>query len=672
MKRINIIRVVAIVALIIPVACQKESDMESSPVEERVSTATRQTFICSFGEADSKMAIATDGKTTWEVGDEILIHGEYLGTKSSKKYSTIVTLAAKDIIAEGKKAIISFDVDENGIDGIVPYVRSGYSSTFYAVYPAAAHSQASGNHVYNYDYFVDTNKPLMAAYDKDGKFIFKHVVAAIEFSIPNTFDFDEVMFQGNNNEVIGFSSYVLKYGYATGGWEEIEIPKSDSSGELRTITIPASCDGTTRHMIYLTPASHGSGIPFTKGFTLKFIKDGAVVKYASNKNNFTLQLGDHLNLGLLNTSYIKTYTSPVHSPASWTSTAENLSTKPANSYIVYHKDITTPVDYSGNAGKAFKIAAVQGNSATSVGAIESVEVLWESYSINEDPAVGHVIADVDFDASYVYFKMPETANMHTGNAVIAVRNSANRILWSWHIWVPGSVVGTDVYGDVAGCTLMDRNLGAIVVAPNDAQAPIESFGLLYQWGRKDPFVGGKKYETYPSKTPVTKNAPALHDSQYTIAESIQNPNYYAYVNGGSDTDWLTTSDATLWNGAGDVKTKYDPCPYGYRVPLYNNAKDLWKKTDTGWDFNKGNTNYWFTFSTSGAIFPYCGYYDCWGGSLSEVTNRAIIWSANESAEGAAYASAMVARRDKSTVYYNYYDTKAKAGSVRCCVYDAEP
>lgn len=666
MKRIIKLALVAFSAIVIPTACQVKVDVETIP-DEHVSSATRQTFICSFEEPDSKMAIASDGKTTWEAGDEILVHGEYLGTKSSKKYSTIVTLTAGDIIDGGKKALISFDVDADGIDGIVPYVRGDYSSTFYAVYPASAHSQTNEKHVYYYDYFEGSNNPLMAAYDKDGKFVFKHVVAAVDFSIPDTQDFDEVMFTGNNNEVIGFSSYVIKYGYASGGWEEKAFPHSNSAGGFDSITIPAVCDGSTRHIIYLTPAVDGANVTLSKGFTLKFIKNGEVVKYASNKNDITLALGDYLRVGLLNDSYIKTYTPPAHVPASWTSTAEDLSAKPANSYLIYHKDVV-----AANAGKAFKIAAVQGNSATPVGAIESAEVFWESYSINEDPTVGHVVADVDYDASYVYFKMPEAANMHTGNAVIAVRNSANVILWSWHIWVPGTTVATDTYEDVAGCTLMDRNLGALVVAPSDAQAPVASFGLLYQWGRKDPFLGGKKYETYPSKTPVTKNAPALHDGQYTIAESIRNPNYYAYVNGGSDTDWISTSSATLWNAAGDVKTQYDPCPYGYRVPLYNDTKNLWIQTETGWTFNKDNTNYWFTFSTSGAIFPYCGYYDCWGGSLSEVTNRAIIWSANESAEGTAYASAMVARRDKSTVYYNYYDTKSKAGSVRCCVYAAEP
>lgn len=43
---------------------------------------------------------------------------------------------------------------------------------------------------------------------------------------------------------------------------------------------------------------------------------------------------------------------------------------------------------------------------------------------------------------------------------------------------------------------MDRNLGA-----TDTKGQ-ESYGLLYQWGRKDPFIGGKANETVAFETAV--------------------------------------------------------------------------------------------------------------------------------------------------------------------------
>ena len=82
-------------------------------------------------------------------------------------------------------------------------------------------------------------------------------------------------------------------------------------------------------------------------------------------------------------------------------------------------------------------------------------------------------------------------NGQPGNAVVAIYDMEDAdaedatILWSYHIWV------TDVADQPFGVnskgnsyTVMDRNLGAVSATPGDAGA----IGLLYQWGRKDPFV----------------------------------------------------------------------------------------------------------------------------------------------------------------------------------------
>lgn len=97
-----------------------------------------------------------------------------------------------------------------------------------------------------------------------------------------------------------------------------------------------------------------------------------------------------------------------------------------------------------------------------------------------------------------------------GNAVIAAYNSKNIILWSWHIWVNNSSPGqkskavlyktykwnaTNIYGEesgeprVDGYPFMSCNLGALNNEPGDPS----SAGLLYQWGRKDPFPQAKDY-----------------------------------------------------------------------------------------------------------------------------------------------------------------------------------
>lgn len=82
----------------------------------------------------------------------------------------------------------------------------------------------------------------------------------------------------------------------------------------------------------------------------------------------------------------------------------------------------------------------------------------------------------------------QTAANQTGNAVVAVK-IGGEIRWSWHLWVTGEDVTATTCNYNNGerdYTFMDRNLGAINATVGD----VGSKGLYYQWGRKDPFVGG--------------------------------------------------------------------------------------------------------------------------------------------------------------------------------------
>jgi hypothetical protein len=76
-----------------------------------------------------------------------------------------------------------------------------------------------------------------------------------------------------------------------------------------------------------------------------------------------------------------------------------------------------------------------------------------------------------------------------GNAVIAIKGAnTGTIYWSWHIWVVNydpNKDGTWTNPNNPNYTFMDRNLGA-----TDNQLNVESVGLTYQWGRKDPFPSG--------------------------------------------------------------------------------------------------------------------------------------------------------------------------------------
>lgn len=163
-----------------------------------------------------------------------------------------------------------------------------------------------------------------------------------------------------------------------------------------------------------------------------------------------------------------------------------------------------------------------------------------------------------------------------GNALVAALDEAGNIIWSWHIWL----LDEDI-ADVKtrkGALIMDRNLGATSLDP---ESP-ESHGLLYQWGRKDPFphspvVSGGTTSTMPvpvydlkgNEVEVAASSRENTDSN-TLEYAVSNPttvlsNYSQYT---ECRDWLSKefSNPALWGGSDGEKSLFDPCPAGYRVP----------------------------------------------------------------------------------------------------------
>lgn len=220
----------------------------------------------------------------------------------------------------------------------------------------------------------------------------------------------------------------------------------------------------------------------------------------------------------------------------------NLSSEgTANCYIV------------SSAGTYKFNASVKGNSTETIGTPVKAEVLWESFGTYVQPNVGDIITNIEYHEGYVVFSTP--ASLVDGNALVAVKDASNNILWSWHIWICNEFNPSTTeqeYGNNAG-TMMDRNLGALT----DEKGNIKNYGLYYQWGRKDPFIGDTKWAS--SSLNVFPQCVSKSTSTGTISYSVSHP--YAIIYAGNY-DWSNKSDNNRW---GDAKTKYDPCPFGWRV-----------------------------------------------------------------------------------------------------------
>lgn len=218
------------------------------------------------------------------------------------------------------------------------------------------------------------------------------------------------------------------------------------------------------------------------------------------------------------------------------------SSETANCYIV-------------NAAGVYKFKAVKGNSNESVGTPKSAEVLWESYGTSTAPNVKDLVSKVSLENGYVKF----TAMDKKGNAVIAVKDENKNILWSWHIWLTDEPED-QVYANDAG-TMMDRNLGATSNNGSDEDNKLASFGLLYQWGRKDPFLGGDGVKS-TTRAASTLSWPEAEGGHKTVDWAIQNPTTFI-TSSENPLDWTNPRNDELWKSD---KTIYDPCPSGYRVP----------------------------------------------------------------------------------------------------------
>lgn len=176
-----------------------------------------------------------------------------------------------------------------------------------------------------------------------------------------------------------------------------------------------------------------------------------------------------------------------------------------------------------------------------------------------------------------------TANLNSGNAVIAVysgENQTGEILWSWHIWGVGDEMPSDdVYTNKIGnqFTVMDRTLGA--------HSKTSEYVTLYQWGRKDPFPNSSVYYVDGAAQDVEKSFPVYVSQTGTILETVQHPAEMQKYIDNTHGNWMAEKNHLLWGdenltkpkwpdyleesiacaGWTDVKTIYDPSPVGYRV-----------------------------------------------------------------------------------------------------------
>lgn len=251
----------------------------------------------------------------------------------------------------------------------------------------------------------------------------------------------------------------------------------------------------------------------------------------------------------------------------------NLSEKElANCYIV-----ESPGQYIFKADNQFNLG--EGLPVPPEISPKKAILVWQT----EKGSISDVVLEFQDNVPFVKFEVKKSE----GNALLAVCDEEDNILWSWHIWMPVEKVEGVASED--GVEIMNMNLGALNNSPGD----IKSYGLLYQWGRKDPFpasptLTGTTSTVSAPMYDINGNEVKIQNSSWydlennNIEYSISHPtvclsNYAQY---STNRDWLSAelSDDCLWGNSNGFekdavtgkfnkgqKTCYDPSPAGWRV-----------------------------------------------------------------------------------------------------------
>ena len=326
----------------------------------------------------------------------------------------------------------------------------------------------------------------------------------------------------------------------------------------------------------------------------------------------------------------------------------------------------------------------------------SVSVVWQ---IEEDGT--SIEGDLITVGAISNNKVTITPKGKQGNALIALMDTKGEILWSWHIWLVDGMEDQTytVLSNNGTPTFMDRNLGAT----SNSVGNMNTVGLYYQYGRKDPFAISKNFTQatgnsspkYLSEVELTSYE-VRTTSNSTMSWSIKNPSTRINCETSiTNTDqawkkgltrWLSslpavemnwgapTTDKTLEQAntkLGGYKTIYDPCPAGYRVPEFYYYAGLQKDTNT--TLSEGSSGYDVKYDgVNTTHYPFSGTlnaakYDNKLGGVVYYGYRGMYWTStllengeDKGAAGVFYNSSFLYATSMNRLMYY-----GMAANIRC-------
>lgn len=211
--------------------------------------------------------------------------------------------------------------------------------------------------------------------------------------------------------------------------------------------------------------------------------------------------------------------------------------------------------------------------------------------------------------------------------------------------------------ELAGATLIDYvdeygiNQGKGIDIDGTIWAPVNcgyhatdfKYGKYYQWGRKYG-QGYKGKEHMNGSTIECQDAsfPSISSSSTSLANGQDPANANKCYMPSQTSDWTYESNDNLWNSGSEstpVKTEYDPCPTGWRVPTYKETIALGEYILSNNEYDQ--PGFYFSGTTPvdeaddllflalGGRWTYFGYAD-------DRRNVGYFWTSRAASDGEAY------------------------------------
>ena len=316
------------------------------------------------------------------------------------------------------------------------------------------------------------------------------------------------------------------------------------------------------------------------------------------------------------------------------------------------------VDYNGTVVTSPYIETVSGTAASAQLSIADTDGVFSDISIVDGSP-----------CRYLQFKVnsvPATG----ANGVLSIKNSSGVIMWSWHIWVWADSLETV---EITNKTSVKYKILPVNLASKwDDTAKTKIKNWFYQFGRPNPMLCPSDYNSTSNHASYGVLSYGSASIASNIQTGIKNPaTFYKYSSSYNYNWFQTESDKTynLWDaactstGSSDnnvVKTIYDPCPIGFKMPN-GNTFTYFSTSNTVGSFANGYRFKRYSDDTVGVFFPASGYWNGSDGLLSNVGSHGYVWLSSSILNDYAYR------------LYFYSDNVApKSNSSRAFGYSVRP